>query len=183
MPSNHLRERYEKIFDDNYRRMYFHALRFVQNDEDAEDIVADVFCDLWKRIDEIDLDSGITTYLYRAVSTRALNCLRHKNISPVRIEALEAVNEKRMEFVAKENLDDEIYSKEIRRGIRDAMKLLPDKCREVFMLSYINGLKSREIADAMNISVRTVEAHIYKALRFLRARLKYLSLLIIFFDV
>lgn len=60
--------------------MLLHALRFVQNDKDAEDIVADVFCDIWKRIDEIDLDSGITTYLYRALSTRALNLLRHKKL-------------------------------------------------------------------------------------------------------
>ena len=56
-----LNERFEKIFDDNYRRMLLHALRFVQDEEDAEDIVADVFCNLWKRIDEVCLDGGITT--------------------------------------------------------------------------------------------------------------------------
>lgn len=169
-----LNERFEKIFDDNYRRMLLHALRFVQDEEDAEDIVADVFCDLWKRIDEVSLDGGITTYLYRAVSTRALNFLRHQNIAAVRIEALEAINEKRMEFMARENIDDEVHSKEIEHGINDALSELPEKCREVFVLSYIKGLKSKDIAEAMNVSVRTVEAHTYKALRLLRSRLKYL---------
>ena len=169
-----LNERFEKIFDDNYRRMLLHALRFVQDEEDAEDIVADVFCNLWKRIDEVCLDGGITTYLYRAVSTRALNFLRHQNIAAVRIEALEAINEKRMEFMARENIDDEVHSKEIEHGINDALSELPDKCREVFVLSYIKGLKSKDIAEAMNVSVRTVEAHTYKALRLLRSRLKYL---------
>ncbi len=169
-----LNERFEKIFDDNYRRMLLHALRFVQDEEDAEDIVADVFCDLWKRIDEVCLDGGITTYLYRAVSTRALNFLRHQNIAAVRIEALEAINEKRMEFMARENIDDEMHSKEIGDGINDALSELPEKCREVFVLSYIKGLKSKDIAEAMNVSVRTVEAHTYKALRLLRSRLKYL---------
>lgn len=169
-----LNERFEKIFDDNYRRMLLHALRFVQDEEDAEDIVADVFCNLWKRIDEVCLDGGITTYLYRAVSTRALNFLRHQNIAAVRIEALEAINEKRMEFMARENIDDEVHSKEIEHGINDALSELPDKCREVFVLSYIKGLKSKDIAEAMNVSVRTVEAHTYKALRLLRLRLKYL---------
>ena len=169
-----LNERFEKIFDDNYRRMLLHALRFVQDEEDAEDIVADVFCNLWKRIDEVCLDGGITTYLYRAVSTRALNFLRHQNIAAVRIEALEAINEKRMEFMARENIDDEVHSKEIEHGINNALSELPDKCREVFVLSYIKGLKSKDIAEAMNVSVRTVEAHTYKALRLLRSRLKYL---------
>lgn len=170
----YLDERFEKIFDENYRRMLLHAQRFVQNEEDAEDIVADVFCDLWKRISEIDLDSGITTYLYRAVSTRALNLLRHQNVAAVRIETLEAINEKRMEFVAKENLEDIVNSKDIEDGIKKALSELPDKCREVFVLSYIKGLKSKDIAEAMNVSVRTVETHIYKALRILRSRLKYL---------
>lgn len=58
---------------------------------------------------------------------------------------------------------------------------MPEKCREVFILSYINGLKSKEIAEAMDISVRTVEAHVYKALRIMRDRLKYLLLIILFF--
>lgn len=172
------KERFNKIFDDSYRRLLFHALRFVQDEADAEDIVADVFYDLWKRIDEIDLDSGITTYLYRAVSTRALNHLRHKNIAAVRIETLEAINEKRMEFMASENIDETVHSKEIERGIRNALTTLPDKCREVFVLSYVNGLKNKDIADAMDISVRTVEAHIYKALRLLREQLKYLIAII-----
>lgn len=174
-----LTERFERIFDDNYRRMLLHALRFVQNEDDAEDIVADVFCDLWKRIEEIDLDSGITTYLYRAVSTRALNFLRHQNIAAVRIEILEAINVKRMEVIARENLEDIVHSKEIEHGIREALVELPEKCRQAFVLSYLNGLKSKDIAEAMDVSVRTVEAHIYKALRLLRSRLKYLVCLLL----
>ncbi|MDE5642331.1 MAG: RNA polymerase sigma-70 factor [Muribaculaceae bacterium] len=165
---------FERIFSDNYRRLLLHALRFVQDEDDAEDIVADVFCDLWKRIGDIDFDNGIRTYLYKAVSTRALNLLRHRNVAAVRIEALEAINEKRMEFIAREDSDDIVNSKDIERGINEALTDLPEKCREVFVLSYINGLSSKEIAHAMNISVRTVEAHVYKALRLMRARLKHL---------
>lgn len=174
-----LTERFERIFDDNYHRMLLHALRFVQNEDDAEDIVADVFCDLWKRIEDIDLDIGITTYLYRAVSTKALNFLRHQNIAAVRIEILEAINEKRMEFIARENLEEIVLSGEIEHGIKEALAELPDKCRQAFVLSYLNGLKSKDIAEAMDVSVRTVEAHIYKALRLMRSRLKYLLCLLL----
>lgn len=167
--------RFEKIFDDNYRRLYAHALRYVQNEEDAEDIVADVFYEFWKRIDEIDLDSGIVTYLYRAVATRALNLLRHRNISPIRLETLKAISEKRLEFIANDDIYDVVTAKEINEAIRDALSELPEKCRQVFVLSYINGLKNKDIAEAMDISVRTVEAHIYKALKLLRNRLQHLA--------
>lgn len=166
---------YRRIFDDNYRRLYAHALRFVEDEKDAEDIVADVFYELWKRIGELDLDSGITTYLYRAVSTRALNLLRQRHISPVRLDALTAINEKRMEFMAREDIYDIVNAKDIRHAMKEALSELPEKCRQVFILSYINGLKSKDIADVMNVSVRTVEAHIYKALKLLRSRLKYLN--------
>lgn len=174
-----LKKRFEHIFDDYHRRLFFHALRFVQNEDDAEDIVADVFFDFWRRIDTIELDKGIATYLYRAVSSRALNHLRHQNVAAVRIEALEAINEKRIEFMARDNVEENVHSRDIESGIRNALSDLPDKCRQVFILSYINGLKSKEIAEAMDISVRTVDAHIYKALKLLRDRLKYLISIIL----
>lgn len=164
--SNDLKKKFEQVFDDYHRQLLFHALRFVHDQNDAEDIVAEVFYDLWKRIDDIDLESGIATYLYRAVSSRALNHLRHKNVAAVRIELLGAINEKRLDFIDKNSIDDIVHSK--------AIAELPDKCRQVFVLSYVNGLKSKDIADALDISVRTVDAHIYKALRLLRGRLKYL---------
>lgn len=175
---------FERLYNTYFDRLIFQALRFVDDRAEAEDIVADVFFDLWKRIDTLDLENGIVAYLYRAVSTRALNVLRHKNIAAVRIEALEAINEKRMEFIDSANLEDTIDATDIGAGIRTALGELPEKCREVFVLSYVNGLKSKEIADAMDISVRTVEAHVYKALRLLRERLKYLlTLIVIFFSI
>ncbi len=177
-------EIFNQLYQNYFDRLLFHALRFVDDKAEAEDIVADVFADLWYRLPSLDPDSGIASYLYRAVSTRALNLLRHKNIAAVRIETLEAINERRMEFIDKTNLDDTLNASEIESGIKSALAELPEKCREVFILSYINGLKSKEIAEAMDISVRTVEAHIYKALRILRERLKYLLvLMLVFFEL
>lgn len=124
---------FEKLFDDNYRRLIFHALRFVDSQEEAEDIVSDVFYELWKKIDCLDLNSGITSYLYRAVSTRALNVIRHKNVAAVRIELLESINERRMEFVAEEDTQREVESVEIGQKMRHAIDELPDRCRQVFI--------------------------------------------------
>lgn len=171
----------KKLFDDNYRRLIFHALRFVDSQEEAEDIVSDVFYELWRGIDGIDLERGITSYLYRAVSTRALNVLRHKNVAAVRLELLESINEKRMEFIADDDTGRNVESVEIGQRLHEAIDELPERCREVFVLSYVNGLKNKEIAEAMNTSVRTVEAQVYKALRFLRDKLRYLLVLMVIF--
>lgn len=168
---------YETYFD----RLLFQASRFVNDRAEAEDIVSEVFADLWTKMDTLDLDAGMASYLYRAVSSRALNFLRHQNIAAVRIEALEAINEKRLEFIDRTTPDDNIETQDIKNGIESALSELPEKCREVFVLSYINGLKSKDIADAMGVSVRTVEAHIYKALRIMRERLKYLLVLVLLF--
>lgn len=170
-----LKQRFEQLFDGNFNRLMFHALRFVDDEAEAEDIVADVFVELWKKIDSIDLEMGITAYLYRAVTNRALNVLRHKNVAAVRIGLLETINEQRMEFIAADDdTEQNVVGADIGEHIRHALGELPEKCREVFCLSYINGLKNQEIADAMGVSVRTVEAHVYKALRLLREKLKYL---------
>lgn len=174
-------EIFSQLYQTYFDRLIFHAMRFVNDKTEAEDIVSEVFTDLWTKMETLDLDAGMASYLYRAVSTRALNYLRHKNIAAVRIEALEAINEKRLEFIDKTKPDDNIENQDIKNGIESALSVLPEKCREVFVLSYINGLKSKDIADAMGVSVRTVEAHIYKALRIMREHLKYLMVLVLLF--
>lgn len=167
-------QKFKQLFDAYYGRLIVHALRFVDTQAEAEDVVGDVFYELWKKIDTVDLDSGMVAYLYRAVTTRALNVLRHKNVAAVRIEMLEVIGERRLDFISEDDTERDVESEEIARNIRDAVNELPERCRQIFILSYVNGLKNKEIADAMNISVRTVEAQIYKALRFMREKLKYL---------
>lgn len=167
-------QKFKQLFDAYYGRLIVHALRFVDTQAEAEDVVGDVFYELWKKIDTVDLDSGMVAYLYRAVTTRALNVLRHKNVAAVRIEMLEVIGERRLDFIAEDDTERDVESEEIARNIRDAVNELPERCRQIFILSYVNGLKNKEIADAMNISVRTVAAQIYKALRFMREKLKYL---------
>ncbi len=169
-------EIFKKIFIENHRRLLFLALRLLKNEANAEDLVADVFCDMWSRIETIDLDYGINTYLYKAVTTRALNFLTRSDAAAKRIEALESINEMRLEFIDRHNLEDIVHSKDIEKGISEAMGTLPAKCREIFTLSYIDGISNKDIARGLGISVRTVEAQNYKALRYL------LTLLYIFWN-
>ena len=75
-----------------------------------------------------------------------------------------------------------IENQELRQEIFGAINELPDKCKEVFKLSYLHDMKNKEIADTLGISFRTVEAHMYKALKFLRERLSHLLLSLIIFS-
>lgn len=171
-----------QLFEQRYIQLHNYARRFVDSDDEADDVVADVFLELWQNRGHLDFSRNILSYLYRATSARALNVLRHKGVAPVRIDLLESINATRMEHFALYEENTTIEQHEMHAQIEDAINSLPDKCREVFRLSYIHGLKNQDIADTMNVSVRTVEAHMYKALRLLREKLRHLLVLAIFFN-
>ena len=118
----------------------------------------------------------IQAFLYRAVYTRALNVLKHRSIEDGYCAAVKEINQKRAEFYQPDN-------SELRNEIYQAINELPDKCKEVFKLSYLHEMKNKEIADVMGVSLRTVEAHMYKALKFLRNRLGHLWFLFLLFFI
>ena len=173
---------YKSLFRRYYPSLIFYASRLL-GDEEAEDVVQDVFVDLWKRKDSLEIGDQIQAFLYRAVYTRALNVLKHRNIQEGYCAAMEEINQKRAEFYqpyANEVIQ-RIEDRELRKEIHDAINELPDKCKEVFKLSYLHEMKNREIADVLGISLRTVEAHMYKALKYLRRRLDPLWIILFLF--
>ena len=157
---------YKALFRRYYPSLIFYATRLV-GEEEAEDVVQDVFVELWKRKDHIEIGDQIQAFLYRAVYTRALNVLKHRSVEEGYCVAMEEINQRRAEFYQPDNNED----KELRKEIHDAINELPDKCKEVFKLSYLHDMKNKEIADILGVSLRTVEAHMYKALKYLRGRL------------
>lgn len=146
-------------------------------------MVQDVFVELWKRKDSIEIGEQIQAFLYRAVYTRALNVLKHRNVEDGYCAAMEEINQRRAEFYQPDNNEviRKIEDRELRKEIHDAINELPDKCKEVFKLSYLHDMKNKEIADILGVSLRTVEAHMYKALKFLRNRLGHLWFILLLF--
>ena len=161
---------YKALFRRYYPNLIFYATRLV-GEEEAEDVVQDVFVELWKRKDTIEIGDQIQAFLYRAVYTRALNVLKHRNVEDGYCAAMEENNE----------VIRRIEDRELRKEIYDAINELPDKCKEVFKLSYLHDMKNKEIADVLGVSLRTVEAHMYKALKYLRSRLDPLWIIIVLF--
>ncbi len=99
--------------------------------------------------------------------------MKHRSVEDGYCVAMEEINQRRAEFYQPDNNEviRRIEDKELRKEIHDAINELPDKCKEVFKLSYLHDMKNKEIADILGVSLRTVEAHMYKALKYLRGRL------------
>lgn len=183
-----MRENFDKVyntlFHKHYSNLLFYATRFL-SDHEAEDVVQDVFVELWKRKDTIEVGDQIQAFLYRSVYTKSINVLKHKRVQNMYSAEMEDLYKRKIEFYHPDFNETikRIENKEFRKEIHGVINELPDKCKEVFKLSYLQGLKNKEIAEMLDISLRTVEAHMYKALRFLRSRLSHLTFMILFFNV
>ena len=159
----------EKSFEILFKTHYDALVRFVYkylNDlEESEEIVQDVFYTLWNKSDNLKIQSSIKSYLYQAARNKSLNIIKHNK-----------VKQKHVESIKNSDLDYSEYSnmelEELQSKITEALEDLPPKCRQVFELSRFEEKKYREIAEELNISIKTVENHMGKALGILRKSLK-----------
>lgn len=172
---------YKALFRRYYAGLLFYATRLVGED-DAEDIVQDVFVEIWRRQDSVEFGEQIQAFLYRSIYTKAINLLKHKAVAENYSAAEIEFYQKRTEYYQPDHSEviKRIENRKLRSEIRQAIDELPDKCKEVFKLSYLHDMKNKDIADVMGISLRTVEAHMYKALKILREKLSYLRMILLF---
>lgn len=156
---------FDAIFRANYALLVRVAESMLQERATAEEIAQDVMLELWRRREQLDVTESVRGYMLQATRNRALNHLRHR--------AIERRSEPHLaESAARVPLADAATREgEIEAAIRAAVAELPERCRAVFELSRIDGLKYAEIAERLGISVKTVEVQMGKALRVLRVRL------------
>ncbi len=165
----------QQTFKSLFRRYYAVLLSYARSlvgDDEAEDVVEDVFVELWQHQDQMVLGDRIQGWLYRAVYTRSLNVLKHRHVTSAYLAMTESLNERRMMNLDLYSPQQYVENEALRERLDGAIGELPEKCREVFRLSYMFDMRNKEIAEALDISVKTVEAHMYKALKHLRERLK-----------
>jgi RNA polymerase sigma-70 factor (ECF subfamily) len=157
---------FEILFRTHFKGLTFFALEYVKDYEAAREIVQEVFVNVWEKRKSVDLEKSPKSYLSTSVRNRCLNYLRdRKKYSPDILE-MESIgsDEEYIEL-------DELIGDELKNKIDKATGELPDKCREIFLLSRIENKKYKEIADELNISVKTVEAQMSKALKLMREKL------------
>lgn len=165
-------------FDVAFRRYYpglvIFASQFTAEQSVAEEIVQDFFVRLWeKRMDLVFTDS-MKSYFFTSVKNRCFNYLKHRKIELEVIERLKVISRQSLLFEPDVYLDSELQEK-----ITRAVNALPERCREVFIMSRFKGMKNDEIAEQLNLSKRTVETHISNAIASLRRDLKEYAGLVI----
>lgn len=158
---------FQDIYDKYYNGLCVFAARFVRSDEEAEEIVQEVILKLWENKENLHNIASLKSYLYRAVYNRSLNYLNHLS-KEIKYRDKAWVELKKKELAA----TDKILETELETQIAEAVDKLPARCREVFELSRFSGLKNKDIAEQLNISIKAVEANISRALQSLRQSLK-----------
>ena len=172
---------FRKYFRQMYPQLAFYAVRLV-GDDDADDILQEAFIELWNHQQQMENEAHCKSFLYRVIYTRALNVIKHRKVTQDYSAAVKDVEIKRLGYYDPADSYDpsRIDDDDLRAVVDAAIDELPDKGRQIFIMSYVHGMHNKDIANVMGISVRTVEVHIYRALKFLRSRLSNQPLLTFF---
>lgn len=166
---------FEMLFRTYYQPLCNYAYTFLQDKEDAEEIVQSTFLLVWEKRETLAIRTSVRPYLYAMVRNACLNVIKHE-----KIKQKYAGEEMALADRSHESVSQTVASHELEYRIKVAMEELPEQCRMVFKLSRFEELKYSEIAEQLNISIKTVENHMGKALRIMREQLKdYLPLIII----
>lgn len=167
---------FEMIFKTFYKPLCTYAYSFLNDKDEAEEVVQATFISVWEKRSGIEIQTSLKSYLYRMVRNSCLNVIKHEKVKKEHVAHEMATGE-----FSHESVSQAMVSSELEGKIYDAMKTLPEQCRLVFQLSRFEELKYAEIADQLNISIKTVENHMGKALKLMRGHLKeYLPLFLIF---
>ncbi|WP_297337870.1 RNA polymerase sigma-70 factor [Algoriphagus sp.] len=166
---------FEMLFKTYYQPLCRYANSYLKDPDGAEEIVQAVFIGFWEKRKSISIDTSLKSYLYRAIRNSCLNELKHEKV--------------KQKYFANELLKGEEQIQpadhlaihvELEDKIRAAIQTLPEQCRLIFTMSRFEELKYQQIADQLNLSVKTVENQMGKALKIMRVQLKeYLPLVAI----
>jgi len=158
---------FEIVFNNLYKPLCGYANKFLDETELAEELVQEVFVKFWEKCDTIAPDSSIKSYLYRSVHNTCLNHIKHIK---VRDTYRQYVIEQ-MEYTLLD-VNEDSEPPELEKRIYDAIDALPPQCSKIFKLSRFEGLKYKEIASHLGLSIKTIEVQMGKALRVLREKFK-----------
>jgi len=159
----------EQLFAIYFSRLNDFAGKVVKDDVISQDIVQEVFVKIWEKRSEIE-PINLEAFLFRLVRNRCIDYIKHLKVITNRMQEIQ-INSKYEELYRIDFVGDEPYvliEQELKQKIEKTINSLPERCREVFILSRINGLKNKEIAEQLNINIKNVERHLSRALQSFR---------------
>ena len=173
---------FEEVYRYYFPRLNYFAKQYLLDAEAAKNIVQDVFTELWDKRETLRDDTNLQAWLFTVTKNKSLKIIGHLN-SRQNYDNFIKTRELDINFKSLSEFDTSNFIfEELQTQIQTALEKLSPACRRVFELSRFEDKKNREIAEELNLSIKTVEAHISKALRSLKADLKdYLPLFYILF--
>jgi RNA polymerase sigma-70 factor (family 1) len=174
-----IREGNERIFEETFRKYYQslcnYANSILKEMDEAEEVVQNLFLSIWEKRTDLEINISLKSYLYRAVHNHCLNRIKH-------LKVREEYQQYATNFydASYESVSQTVMKNELETKIEEAIRKLPEQCRLIFTMSRFEELKYHEIAEQLELSPKTVENQIGKALKILRVELaEYLPLIII----
>lgn len=159
---------FKAFFHTYFPRLLYYACRFVDK-ETGEDIVQEVFMYVWEHRENITMGDSFISFLYEMVYNKALNVLKHRQVKTERHAEMEIMQKALDYFSPYDNpVFERIINHEQYEELKTAIDKLPEKGKLCIRMSYLQGLKVKEIAQILQISPRTVETHLYKSVKALR---------------
>jgi len=170
------RDAFAEIYDRYKGVLFVHACRRLNNQEEAEDVIHDLFATLWNKREELTISGQLSGYLYTAVRNRIFKMIGRKKIESAYMASIDTTVDASF-FIT----DHKIRESELAKIIEKEIAALPEKMREIFILSRQQNLNHKQIAEKLGLSEQTVSKQITNALRILRMRLGIIVYLLYLF--
>lgn len=164
--SNHDRGAFEQIFKTYYSDLCKFCVKYVRDEQVAEEVVQEVFINIWERRASLTITTSVKSYLFTAIRNRSFNYLKLQLPKEQKKVDLDGVG-----FIEEDSKEQQMIMDELKDYVHSAIESLPNKCRIIFNLSRNAGMTYKEIAEELDISVKTVENQIGLALKKLRENL------------
>jgi len=157
---------FDLLFEKYHKKLFYFAKGYLRSEEDAEDLIQEVFVKIWESRSDIKEHLSFNSFLYTITYNSILKHFRKKGrekkyVDRYAAEILKEIN----------NTSEEVEYRNVLEKVKKYVDQLPEKRKEIFVMSRFEGYKNTEIAQKLNISKKTVENQIYQALKYLRAHL------------
>lgn len=172
---SHIDQAFEQIYLQYYARMKRFAREYVISEEDAENVLQDVFLEFWEKRETLLAYSNLIAFLFTVIKNKCINLLKRRMLEQEVSNRLqeEYVRTLQINLESLEFMNVELFhSDNIQKRLDDAINSLPPKCRQIFVMSKIEGKKQKDIAAELNISVHAIETQMGIAYKKLREKLK-----------
>jgi RNA polymerase sigma-70 factor, ECF subfamily len=164
---NDSKDAFKLLYNRYNKKLYYFSLRYLGDNEEAEELVQSVYINIWEHRKSLDETMSVKSYIYRSAVNYIYNYLKKKAIRARYVEA-----ELQKGELQSNQTYDQIFFHDLESSITSIVETLPPQQQKIFQLSRLEGLSHEEIAKNLDLSIRTVENQIYRALKIIKSKVK-----------